>query len=253
LGVLAAAATGAGGFILTPKGLYERYKNAFKYLIALGAGFMLAVAFLELLPKIIELWKELPTADFLTPMALILAGYLLTQFFEHTIAPHFHMGEEIKKDSLISYSSAYVALGGFLIHTFLDGVSIAAAYKVEPQVGWLVFFAVLLHKIPEGFTIASLLLAAGRSLKEALIAANVVGLTTLLGVIAFLLFGQAVGFSVHFALPLAGGVMIYVAASDLIPEINHHGGKRPLVSIFVFAGVALFFLMHYLFHILSEH
>jgi zinc transporter ZupT len=51
---------------------------------------------------------------------------------------------------------------------------------------------------------------------------------------------------------MASGVMLYVAASDLIPEVNHHGGKRPIVSFFVFGGVALFFLLHYLLHLLLE-
>jgi zinc transporter ZupT len=63
--------------------------------------------------------------------------------------------------------------------------------------------------------------------------------------LGFLLIGNSLGFTVAYALPLASGVMIYVAASDLIPEVNHQGGKRPIVSLFVFGGVALFFLLHY--------
>jgi len=59
---------------------------------------------------------------------------------------------------------------------------------------------------------------------------------------------------VAYALPLACGVTLYVAASDLIPEINHHGGKKPLVSLFVFAGVALFFLLHFAVHsVMTSH
>jgi zinc transporter ZupT len=79
-----------------------------------------------------------------------------------------------------------------------------------------------------------------------------VGLTTLLGVLGFLFIGNSLGFTVAYALPLASGVMIYVAASDLIPEVNHHGGKRPLVSFCVFGGVAVFFLLHYSLHWLLE-
>jgi zinc transporter ZupT len=78
-----------------------------------------------------------------------------------------------------------------------------------------------------------------------LYATSLVGLTTLLGVLIFYFVGASVGFTVAYALPLASGVTLYVAASDLIPEVNHHGGKRPLVSLSVFAGVALFFLLHY--------
>ncbi len=80
---------------------------------------------------------------------------------------------------------------------------------------------------------------------------NLVGATTLLGVFVFYLVGD-LGFTLAYALPVASGVTLYVAASDLIPEVNHHGGKRPLVSLAVFAGVALFFLIHYALHLLLE-
>ncbi len=178
-------------------------------------------------------------------MLLLLAGYLLTQFFEHTIAPHFHLGEEINSENIISTSSAYTGVGGLLIHTFFDGVSIAAASQIDMKIGLLVFIAVFLHKFPEGFTVGSMILAAGKGFREVLIATIIIGLTTLLGVLLFYFVGSRLGFSVAYALPLASGVTLYVAASDLIPEVNHHGGKRPLVSISVFAGVAIFFAIHF--------
>ncbi len=139
------------------------------------------------------------------------------------------------------------------MHTFFDGVSIAAAAQVNFKVGILVFIAIFLHKFPEGFTIASMVLAAGKGFREVLIATSLVGLTTLLGVLVFLLIGNKLGLTVAYALPLASGVMLYVAASDLIPEVNHHGGKRPVVSLFVFGGVALFFLLHYGLHTALEN
>jgi zinc transporter ZupT len=84
------------------------------------------------------------------------------------------------------------------------------------------------------------------------ITTSVIGLTTLAGVLLYYLFGPAVGFSIAYALPLACGVTLYVAASDLIPEVNHHGGQRPLVSLSVFAGVALFFVFHFAMHGVGE-
>ena len=75
---------------------------------------------------------------------------------------------------------------------------------------------------------------------------------TFAGVLLFYFVGGRLESSVAYALPLASGVTLYVAASDLIPEVNHHGGKRPLVSFSVFAGVALFFALHYFLHSLFE-
>jgi zinc transporter ZupT len=257
LGLFAAFANVLGGLILLPSGIYQRFKGALKYLLALGAGFMLAVTFIELLPKTISLWQADKTSvsaeTLIFPMALLLAGYLLTQFFEHTIAPHFHLGEEVHSDHLLSTKSAYTAIGGLMIHTFFDGVSIAAASQVDYKAGLLVFIAVFLHKFPEGFTIASMILAAGKSFREVLLATSLVGLTTFIGVVSFLLVGQNITSAINYALPIACGVTLYVAASDLIPEVNHHGGKRPLVSLSVFAGVALFFLLHFLLHALLEN
>jgi len=247
-GILAALANILGGLILFPSKIHRNYKKSLKYLLALGAGFMLAVTFFEIIPKTILLWQKIhPEAsqNLYPPMLLLLAGYLLTQFFEHTIAPHFHLGEEINSENIISTSSAYTGVGGLLIHTFFDGVSIAAASQIDMKIGLLVFIAVFLHKFPEGFTVGSMILAAGKGFREVLIATIIIGLTTLLGVLLFYFVGSRLGFSVAYALPLASGVTLYVAASDLIPEVNHHGGKRPLVSISVFAGVAIFFAIHF--------
>lgn len=246
-GVLAGSANVLGGLILFPSKIHKNYKKSLKYVLALGAGFMLAVTFFEIIPKTVLLWQKInpgSTDNLYTPMALLLAGYLLTQFFEHTIAPHFHLGEEVHSDTLIPASSAYSGVGGLLIHTFFDGVSIAAASHIDVRIGFLVFIAVFLHKFPEGFTVGSMLIAAGKGLREVLIATSLLGVTTLIGVLFFSLIGSSLGFTVAYALPLASGVTLYVAASDLIPEVNHHGGKRPLVSLSVFAGVALFFLIH---------
>ena len=255
-GILAAAANVLGGLILFPPGIHKNLKKVLTYILALGAGFMLSVVFIDILPEVVEIWQKKEnsyTAETLVfPMILLLVGYLLTQFFEHTIAPHFHLGEEVHSDHLISTKSVYTAVGGLLIHTFFDGVSIAAAAQVDFKVGILVFLAILLHKFPEGFTIASMILAAGKGFREVLIGTSLLGLMTLIGVLLFYLIGPTVGFTVAYALPLASGVTLYVAASDLIPEVNHHGGKRPLVSLSVFAGVALFFILHFALHAVLE-
>lgn len=252
---LAAGANILGGLILFPDKIRNDYKGALRYLLALGAGFMLAVTFFEVIPKTIILWQKTQGADenLYLPMLLLLGGYLMTQFFEHTIAPHFHLGEEVHSDHVISTRSAYTGIGGLLIHTFLDGVSIAAAAQLDVRIGFLVFIAVFLHKFPEGFTIGSMVLAAGKGRREVILATALVGSTTVVGAILFYLLGSQFENSVAYALPIACGVTLYVAASDLIPEINHHGGKSPLVSLSVFAGVALFFLIHLGVHEIAPH
>ena len=233
-GLAAGLANVLGGLILFPAGLRGRYRGSLKYLLALGAGFMLAVTFFEIIPKTISIWQKTggSSAESLSvPMVLVLAGYLATQFFEHTVAPHFHLGEDVHAEELVSNKSAVSAVSGLLVHTFFDGISIAAALQIDPKAGLLVFIAVVIHKFPEGFTIGSVILASGKGRKEVLIATSLIGAMTLIGVILYYLVGSNLGFTVGYALPIASGVTLYVAASDLIPEVNHHGGRRPLISL----------------------
>jgi len=255
-GILAALGNILGGLVLFPSVIHLNFRPYLKYLLGLGAGFMLSVTLIEILPKVIVVWqKRSPDSaeELFLPMILVMAGYLLTQFVEHTIAPHFHLGEEVHHNEIISTGSAYTAVGGMIVHTFFDGVTIAAASHIDARIGLLVFLAVVLHKFPEGFTIGSMVLAAGKGRKEVLISTTLIGLTTLLGVLIFYFIGRGIDSAVTFALPVAAGVTLYVSASDLIPEVNHHSGHKVGVSLSVFAGVVLFFAAHLLLHSIAEH
>lgn len=250
-GLLAAGANLLGGFVLIRSGAHRLGERFLKYLVALGAGFMLAAIFIEIVPESVRLWtanlEGKSAADsVIGAMTLLLGGYLLIQLFEHTIAPHFHFGAETHPESFMKPSAAYAAVGGLWIHTFFDGVSIAAAFLVDFRVGLLVFVAILLHKMPEGFTVASIMLASGRSTRTALWATAAIGAATLAGVIVVALVSSRVESAVSYALPFSAGVTLYVAASDLIPEVNHKEERNPVVSIVVFVGVALFYLLHLL-------
>lgn len=245
-GLLAAAANVLGGLVLVKSGAHRLGERFLKYLVALGAGFMLAAIFIEILPETVSIWtaRESAPESVVSAMTLLLAGYLSIQFFEHTLAPHFHFGAETHPESFIRPSAAYTAIGGLWIHTFFDGVSIASAFLVKFEVGLLVFIAILLHKMPEGFTVASIMLATGRSTRAALIATAAIGAATLAGVIAVAMLYARMSDAVSYALPFSAGVTLYVAASDLIPEVNHKEERNPTVSIVVFVGVALFYLLH---------
>jgi zinc transporter ZupT len=248
-GLLAAGANLLGGWLLITSSAHRFGERFLKYLVALGAGFMLAAIFIEILPETVSIWSvgrqgEAAAQGVVGAMTLLLAGYLLIQLFEHTIAPHFHFGAETHPESFMKPSAAYAAVGGLWIHTFFDGVSIASAFLVDFKVGLLVFIAILLHKMPEGFTVASIMLASGRSTGKALAATAAIGAATLAGVVTVAAFNSRFQNAVGYALPFSAGVTLYVAASDLIPEVNHKEERNPTVSIVVFVGVALFYLLH---------
>jgi zinc and cadmium transporter len=233
LGLTAAAANVFGGAIIVQR----RWERAYlKYFVALGAGFMLATALVEMVPASLDLRGR--GAGF-----LVLLGYLIVHFFEHTVTPHFHFGEETHQDEFVQSHKGYSVLVGLIIHTFFDGIAIASGFIVSDWLGWIIFTAVFLHKIPEGFTVASVMLASGRSRGIAWGASVILGAATLAGVMVMALFRHQVAFG----LPLSAGVTIYVAASDLIPEVNKEPGVK--MALIVFVGVAFLFLLDTLFHV----
>jgi zinc and cadmium transporter len=226
LGGAAATANVVGGLIVIARKHWNEL--VLKYFIALGAGFMLAATFLRMLPESLSLSTHAPL--------LMLLGYFVVHFFEHTIAPHFHFGEEVHDDLMINPAVGFSATVGLATHTFFDGVSIASGFLVSVPLGLLIFFAVVLHKLPEGFTVASIALASGRGKRGALIASFVLAGATLAGVVFMHRFAGVVSY----ALPLSTGVTLYVAASDLIPEVNEERGIA--MALVVFLGVALFYV-----------
>src|SRR5207248_4565266 len=189
LGLTAAAANVLGGTIIVQRNWERRY---LKYFVALGAGFMLATSVVEMVPASLELRGK--TAAF-----LVLIGYLIVHFFEHTVTPHFHFGEEIHEDAFVQGHRGYSVLLGLVIHTFFDGIAIASGFIVSSWLGWIIFVAIFLHKIPEGFTIASVMLASGRSRGIAWGASALLGASTLAGVLTMAVFRH----EVSFGLPLS--------------------------------------------------
>lgn len=199
-----------------------------RYFVALGAGFMLAAAFVRMLPES----AHVPHA-----FLFVLIGYFGVHLFEHAIAPHFHFGEEVHAEAFLKPSAAYLATLGLAVHTLFDGVAIAAGFMIAPSLGVILFLAVFLHKLPEGFTVASIVLASGRSRASALGAGLLLGIATLLGALVTSFLAES---HVAYALALSAGVTVYVAASDLIPEVNREGG--PELAATVFGGLILFAL-----------
>ncbi len=140
--------------------------------LAFGAGFMLAVATLGVLP---EVMRTSPSAA-----VYVLGGYLAVHLAQHVLTPHFHFGEETHR---VSATAGISALLGLTLHTFFDGVAIATGFLVSGRLGVLLFLAVLLHKLPEGVTIASVMVAGGQGRGRAIGGAAVLGVATVLGVL----------------------------------------------------------------------
>lgn len=232
LGILAAFADLFGGLVLTARNWDRRY---LRYFVAVGAGFMLGTALLEMVP---QSWKlDAQLAPF-----LLLAGYLLVHLVEHSFVAHFHFGEETHAGEYSHGHLPISVMAGLGIHTFFDGVAIGSGFLVSNWLGWMIFLAVFMHKVPEGFTMASVMLASGRSSLAANLASGGIGAASVAGVAVVLLFPV----SLSMALPLAAGVTLYVATTDLVPEVNREPGIR--MALCVFLGVAILVGLQLAFH-----
>jgi zinc transporter ZupT len=227
LGAVAALADVAGGLVLVRARGVERF---LRYFVALGAGFLMATALLEMTPESLRISPRLAPV-------LIMAGYCAVHLLEHTINAHFHFGEETHKGEFVSLHTGYSVLGGLSVHALFDGVAIGSGFVVSNALGWLIFLAILLHKMPEGFTMASVMLASGRSRAAAFYSAVVLAAATLAGVLVIELAPRWLSIG----LPVSAGVAIYVAATDLVPEVNREPGIR--MALVFFAGVAAFLIL----------
>jgi len=227
LGAIAALADVAGGLVLVRARGVERY---LRYFVALGAGFLMATAVIEMAPESLRLNPVLGPV-------LIMAGYCAVHLLEHTINAHFHFGEETHSHEFVSTRTGYSVLGGLSVHALFDGVAIGSGFVVSSDLGWLIFLAILLHKAPEGFTMASVMLASGRSLATAFYSAVALAAATLAGVLVI----ELIPSWLPYGLPVSAGVALYVAATDLVPEVNREPGIR--MALVFFAGVAGFLLL----------
>src|SRR5258708_3154682 len=212
VGRVAAAGNWIGGYFVGRKEWPRQY---LQYFLALGAGYMLAVAFVEIIPEAVHLGGE-------QALLFVLIGYFLLHLFEQTLAPHFHFCGETHIEALTHHHARTCVLVGLTIHTLFDGVAISAGFLVSTWLGVVMFFAVFLHKLPEGFTVASVVLASGQGKRNAILAAGLLGAATLLGV----LLTSALEGQLKYALPLSGGGTLYVAATHLLPEVHRAANWR---------------------------
>src|SRR5262245_45796363 len=181
--------------------------------LAFGAGFMLALVLVGVLPAVFA------GPDRAAGGLLVLCGYGLVHVAQHVFTPHFHFGEETHA---VPASAGYSGLVGLTLHAFFDGVGIASGLLVSRPLGILFFLAILLHKLPEGVTVASLMLASGQGRRPAVLGSVVRGLATVAGA----LLTEAVAALARYGLALAAGVTLYVAASNLVPEVQARRGIR---------------------------
>ncbi|MFB5190806.1 ZIP family metal transporter [Alicyclobacillus fastidiosus] len=203
----------------------------------LGAGFLLGATVLDRLPDSLS---ELPTA---APLYIVI-GYLVLLIFErYSVSPmqsHFAShGASHHNTAVLSSKAALVSFLGLLLHTFMDGVIIAGAFTMSRATGVLIFVAITMHKIPEGFSMATITLASGTSRARALLTSVGLAVSTLIGAVITLEVGNIDESVVKILMALATGTFLYVSMTDLMPVVKGQNKGTVLAAVI---GVGVFYV-----------
>ena len=190
----------------------KRSKTVLVYLISFSAGALFGDAFIHLLPEVVE------SHGFSLIISLsILTGIVLFFILEKIIHwQHCHL--PITEEHVHPF--AYMNLIGDALHNFIDGVIIAASYVVSIPAGIATTLAVALHEIPQEIGDFGVLIHGGFSRSKALVLNFISALAAVLGAVLALWAAAFVERIELFLVPIAVGGFIYIAGSDLIPELH---------------------------------
>lgn len=198
-------------------------------LLSFAAGVLLATTFLELIPEAVQRGQQ--HRNIFAPALVAMIGF----FFLERVLHGFHVHEESH-----AVPSRYLILVGDGVHNFIDGVAIAASFAASPELGLATTLAVTVHEVPQEIADFSILMGGGFSFGKALLLNFLSGLTAILGAVLFFALGDVVERHLAWFMTATAGMFIYIAGSDLIPQVHHHrAAPGTLVYLPFLGGVAI--------------
>ena len=203
------------------------------YLVSFAAGTLLGAAFLNLLPEALENGFKESVPIFI--LLGILSFFILEKFlyWHHHHAGHEH--EEV-------HGFTYLNIVGDAIHNFLDGAVIAISFMNNTALGIITTIAIIAHEIPQEIADFSILIYGGFSKAKALVYNFLTALTAVIGALAAYFYSGAIENSTIFLTSFAVGGFVYIASTDLIPEIHKEKDlKKSLVQL-VLLALGIFFI-----------
>jgi zinc and cadmium transporter len=214
----------------------EKVNQLIHIFVSFAVGALLGGAILHLIPKSFNRIQNESLVSL-----LILVGVVV--FFALEKFLHWRHSHHIEKFSERVQPFVVMNLVGDAAHNFIDGIVIAASYMVDPTLGFTTTIAVLFHEIPQEIGDFSVLIYGGLSPKKALLFNLLSALTAVLGAVFSLIIGSQVEGYSSYVLPITAGNFIYIAASDLIPELQRQKesdqGLWQLLTIILGVGLMI--------------
>lgn len=200
-------------------------------LVGFSAGSLIGGAFLHLLPESFN-----QKCDYLLPFGIVISGFTL--FF---IMEKFLLWRHCHKGKCDVHTFTYMNLIGDGIHNLIDGIVIGTAFVVDIKTGLAVTFAIIFHEIPQELGDFGVLVYGGMKKAKALFLNFLSAATAIVGtVIGYFLATHMQNF-IQVLMPFAAGGFIYIAASDLIPELHRQTDTgKSITAIFLFLAGIIF-------------
>jgi len=209
----------------------KRRNYAIILALPFGAGALLAAAFLDLLPESLELGDS-------HDLLLWTLGGFLVFFLMERLAGWFHHHHEHDTHEHRHESKNVMLMIGDFMHNIIDGVAIGAAFLVNPASGIVATIAVTAHELPKELGTFGMLLGRGWADRKVLVMNALTAVGTLIAASATYLFGSAVQLPLAQLLAATAGIFIYIAASDIIPEIHERPRREgTLQAIMLLVGI----------------
>jgi len=206
----------------------EKLKNLLIYFVSFSAGALLGDVFIHLLPEVVEEYNHSISLIFI----YVLVG-ILTSFILEKIICWRHCHLPITKNHIHNF--AWMNLWGDFFHNFIDGLTIAASYLLNTGAGIATTLAVAFHEVPQEIGDFGVLLHGGFKVKKALFLNFLTALSAFIGAIVSLLLNNKIEHLTLFLVPFAAGNFIYIASSDLIPELHKETEiKKGLIQTITF-------------------
>lgn len=226
------------GIIFTPIKI-GKLKKFLIYFVSFSAGALFGGAFFHLIPEVVG---EKGFTFLIS--SLLIGGIILFFILEKIIHWHHDLNSYGKEHS---HSLATMSLVGGSFHNLLDGLVIGASYLINIPTGIAITSAVALHKIPKEMGWFGVLIQGGFSKMKAISFNYISSLFTIVGAVIALVLGNYIENIQMFIVPIAAGGFIYLAGSDLIPELHKEFGVKKsifqLISILLGIGVMALLLL----------
>ena len=205
---------------------FARTKSMMVYMISFSAGALFGDAFIHLLPEVVEEF------GFTLTVAISILIGISFSFLVEKIIHWRHCHHDPSENHVHPF--AMMNLFGDAVHNFLDGITIGVSYLVSIPVGIATTLAVIFHEIPQEIGDFGVLLHGGFSRMKALMVNFLTALTAILGVIIALAIGSRIENITLYLVPFAAGGFIYIAGSDLIPELHKEVALHKSIVQFAF-------------------